>query len=393
MPSKEFLRPRLHGRRFDEGGIPLEFLGNLAVLQKMVLDVAKWRFLQSNPWRRRIPRGFTKDVHLKITELIEGNSVTPVITLSTTRPPSLMSYHGHQAYFDDAIECIINAMNAPEESIHSARNGALPRRYFDYFDRIGRNLQDGEAIDFSVPSGRVSARLDKERINYLLAISGTERDIEGVILRGSVSEVDLDKMTFEIQPIYGSKVTAPIPEQHFDAIVNAFNGYKQNTRVLVRGLARGEERYGSKRRLRTLERVEHVTLLNSLDVPARLDEFRDMRDGWADGIQHPSDWGNGYGKAPSHEGLDWLADKFTSEYPEDLPLPRAYPTPEGGVEMEWRLGRYDISLEVDFEGHVGEWNWVDLNSEEEGENALDMDDGGDWRWVAAELRRFIGGAN
>ena len=118
-----------------------------------------------------------------------------------------------------------------------------------------------------------------------------------------------------------------------------------------------------------------------------------MQDGWADGIQHPSEWGSGYGKAPSHQGLDWLADRFVSEYPDDLPLPRAYPTPEGGVELEWRIGRYDISLEVDIEGHAGEWNWVDLNSGDEGEKALDMDAGKDWEWVADELRHLIGGAH
>ncbi|MXY47133.1 MAG: hypothetical protein F4Y44_09140, partial [Chloroflexi bacterium] len=69
MPSKEFLRPRLQGRRFDDGGIPLEFLSDLAALQEMVLEVAKWRFLERNPERQRSPRGFTKDVHLKLTGL------------------------------------------------------------------------------------------------------------------------------------------------------------------------------------------------------------------------------------------------------------------------------------------------------------------------------------
>ena len=61
--------------------------------------------------------------------------------------------------------------------------------------------------------------------------------------------------------------------------------------------------------------------------------------------------------------------------------------------MEWTLGQYDISLEVDFENCSGEWNWVDLNSEDEGEKALNMDDTNDWKWVADELRRFVGGAD
>ncbi len=126
------------------------------------------------------------------------------------------------------------------------------------------------------------------------------------------------------------------------------------------------------------------------DVMEQLDDLRRLKDGWADGIQNPSDWGGGYGKSPSHDGLDWLADIFAREYPDDLPLPRIYPTPEGGAQMEWRLGWYDISLEVDFEDRVGEWNWVDLNSRDEGENTLNMDDPDTLGWIADELRRFSG---
>ena len=54
MPSVEFLCPRLIGARFEDGEIPLEFLRDLAALRKLVLDVAKWRFLAANPERARI---------------------------------------------------------------------------------------------------------------------------------------------------------------------------------------------------------------------------------------------------------------------------------------------------------------------------------------------------
>ena len=68
----------------------------------------------------------------------------------------------------------------------------------------------------------------------------------------------------------------------------------RGARFRVKGMGvyrRGELEY--------LMQVDDISLLHPLDVPARLDEFRDMKDGWADGMQHPSDWGNGYGRAPS----------------------------------------------------------------------------------------------
>ena len=126
-----------------------------------------------------------------------------------------------------------------------------------------------------------------------------------------------------------------------------------------------------------------------LDVPARLDEFRALRDGWADGMQYAGDWGNGYGKAPSPAGLDWLAAAFTHHYPQDAPLPYTYPTPEGGIQMEWSYGSQDISLEIDLETRQGEWCRLDLSSMDEAERNLTLDAAG-WQWLGAEVMRWAG---
>ena len=69
MSGVEFIRPRLIGPRFEDGEMPLEFLGDLAALGEMVIDVAKWRFLQENPWRRRVPKGFAGSVSLKLADV------------------------------------------------------------------------------------------------------------------------------------------------------------------------------------------------------------------------------------------------------------------------------------------------------------------------------------
>ena len=79
--------------------------------------------------------------------------------------------------------------------------------------------------------------------------------------------------------------------------------------------------------------VENPGLPHLLDVTARLDEFREIQDGWADGMQSAENWGNGYGKAPDHAGLDWLAGSFERHFPDDLPLPYTCPPPEGGVQI------------------------------------------------------------
>ena len=206
-----------------------------------------------------------------------------------------------------------------------------------------------------------------------------------VVLRGAVREIDKDTKSFQFQPIYGDKVLAFASKRVLDELDHILKEGADQERLLVKGV--GVYRYDE---LEYLMQVDDVSPLASLDVVAQLDELRHLKDGWGDGIQHPSGWGDGYGKAPRHDGLDWLAEIFAREYPYDLLLPRIYPTPEGGVQMEWRLGQYDISLEVDFDNRAGEWNWVDLNSQEEGESALNMDNADGWNWVADELRRFSG---
>lgn len=206
-----------------------------------------------------------------------------------------------------------------------------------------------------------------------------------VLLRGSVRNFSKKSKSFNIQPIFGDRVQAFATSSILNALHSSLKEDPEQARFLFKGV--GVFRSGE---LEYILQVDSVSRLHPLDVAAQLDDLRHLKDGWGDGIQHPSDWGNGYGKAPVHDELDWLAERFASEFPNDLPLPRIYPTPEGGVHMEWRLGRYDITLEVEFEQHTGEWNWVDLDSQQEGESALNMADTEDWTWLASELRRFSG---
>ena len=209
----------------------------------------------------------------------------------------------------------------------------------------------------------------------------TERE---VVLCGTVSDIDRSAGSFLLQPVYGFMVRASASEGILDEIDRALHEGGDDARLMVRGI--GVFRIND---LESLMRVDAVRLVVPTDIPAQLDELRNLKDGWADGIQHPSDWGSGYGKAPSHEGLDWLGDTLEREYPDHLPLPRIYPTPEGGVQMEWTLGRIDISLEIDLRDHTGYWHWVDVNDfDKEGEKALDLDDSDSWAWIAAEIRRL-----
>ena len=123
-----------------------------------------------------------------------------------------------------------------------------------------------------------------------------------------------------------------------------------------------------------------------MDIDRRLDELRELEDGWVDGIQAASDWGNGYGKAPSAEGLDWLSAQFAAHYDEELPKPYLYPMPEGGVQAEWSIGPNAPSLEIDLETHVAEWHNLNFDTDYASEKLLDLNDPDGWEWLANEVR-------
>ena len=389
MRGKEVLRPRLHGRRFEGGVIPLAFLKDLAALQEMVMDLAKWSYLQDNPDRKRIPNGFASDVCLQLTAL-EDCSATPVISLSPTEQTDSkpLEVLPHERHYTAAIRHIIDAVNAPESSVEDATNEPFPRKFFGHFSIFGRNLQDEEYIELRSPLLTGSAWLDRKKRQRLLAISRMEEHTQAVVLRGSVPEADQNSMRFELQQIHGHRIRGRIPERYFDTIKEAFVSYRDGARLLVEGVGR----YNQQGRLLRLDSVERVMALEPLDVTAQLDGLRNLKDGWADGVQYAGDWGKGYGKAPSHVGLDWLSARLADEYPDDLPRPYIYPTPEGAVQLEWPIGSNEAEIEVNLIDHSGEWYRSDVASDDEDEKTLDLNDANSWAWIVAELRRLSGDA-
>ena len=201
-----------------------------------------------------------------------------------------------------------------------------------------------------------------------------------IAIRGEITDLDQHGMTFKLQPIHGrNKVSGPVPEQCYAAFLKAFNGYKNRARVLIEGIPEDIGARNPHDSPLALQSVERVTILHPLDVPARLDELRNMRDGWHEGD----------GKAPPHSGLDWLSHAFRRQYPADLPLPYTSPTFDGGVQCEWTIGQFYIEIEIDLNARKGDWIRFDENSDFsvfEDEEILNLDDPSAWAWMAAKIR-------
>ena len=125
-----------------------------------------------------------------------------------------------------------------------------------------------------------------------------------------------------------------------------------------------------------------------LDIVRQLAEMKALKDGWANGMQPAYQWGEGYGKAPDSHGLDWLAEKFAVNYAADLPRPYLYPTPGGGVQAEWSLGTYEVSLEIDLIAHSAEWHCLDVQTDQSDELNLNLEQEDAWMHVSTRLRQL-----
>jgi hypothetical protein len=371
MKIQEYLRPRLVGPRFERHAIPLEFLRDLAVLEEMIVEVAKWKFLEDHPGRKRSPRGFADGITLTLSAVEDGSAVAVIALLlgSAVSQPN-------QVYFEQARAAIIGAIGAVAEN--QPVTAFLPEKALAYFDRFGRSLREGEAIEFPAPNpGDRPARLTKEvRRKLLLASSEVKELTEEIQIRGAIHEANLWTMSFEIMLADGSVIPAPIASQHLDSILEAFHGFRQGVKVLLQGVGK----YNRLERLQAIDSVEHLTLLDPQDIPARLEELKMLKDGWLDGR----------GSAPSAVGLDWLANVFEGRYSEDLPLPYVYPVAEGGVQLEWSLQRQEASLEIDLEQKRGEWHVLDLNTGQEESKQLNLAEETAWNWLIARLTGIAG---
>jgi hypothetical protein len=366
LNSDEFLKPRLTGKRFDDHTIPLELLEDFAALEELLIEVAKWIYLNENTDRRRVPRGFADGVALKLSS-IENGSVIPNILLVST---SLGLFPNHnQQYFEKAKQNILLSIDAAgkEEQVTTF----IPENLLVYFNRIGKRLKDDETIDFS-PGSKLEAKLNKvTRKRLVLASSKISEVTNETTIRGTIPEVDKNKQTFTLLANNGQRVAARLEEPHSATVLEAFNSYESRSRVLISGVGR----FDKNDKLISFESIEHISILDPLDIPSRLEELSNLENGWL----------NGEGTGIKKEHLIWFADIFENNYNPALPLPYLYPTPSGGIQAEWSFETWDISLNIDLNHKSGFYHSLNHNSDEEMEASFDLTKNSDWQMLNQKL--------
>ena len=112
-----------------------------------------------------------------------------------------------------------------------------------------------------------------------------------------------------------------------------------------------------------------------LNITLQLEQLKSLADGWFDG--------DGVRFQP--ERLDWLAGLLEPRFAGHLPLPRLYPTIEGNVLAEWRIGNRDLSLEIDLFRESAYWHDYDLLTRESEDRDLDLTRVEDLDWLVTQF--------
>ena len=123
-------------------------------------------------------------------------------------------------------------------------------------------------------------------------------------------------------------------------------------------------------------------------ITARLARLKTLVDRKADRNVPEELWDKRVGKPPDQSGLDWLSGQFSAHYSSELPKPSLYPTRIGGVQAEWTIGPYEVSLNFDLTTQLAKWDVLNFDTDETEERQLDMGDHSGWSWLAGELRRL-----
>ena len=374
MQHLDFLIPRLTGKRFDDHTLPLEILKDFAALEEMIVEVAEWKFLQEHSDRKRV-RNFSKDLELHLSGVEPGSSKPVFVLAFLGLFPSV-----NAKYFEQARTEIISAIAQAAQG----QTPNLPPQFLSYFDRFGRGLREDERMEFDGGNNAIVALTPDVR-KRLVKSSKVEVWTEELTLRGRICEMDQAKGSFHLELKDGTKLQAPTADQHLATVLEAFNDYRNGANVLLQGVVKKDRQD----HMKSFESVEHISLLDPLDVTLRLEEIADLKDGWLDGK----------GIAPNPEKLRWLAKAFDNSFKADLPLPHLYPTPEGNIQAEWSLKDWEVTLEIDLTTHQAMYQAICMAEQAAGqlphasthEHTLALEENEGWTQLNDALTQ-VGGA-
>lgn len=316
--------------------MPVETLGELSAYRDLVFGVAKELFRTAHPTRQRVPRGFAERLQLRLRS-VESGSVIPV--LERVAPTgALLAADDEFTEARDMIEEAVSAVAAGADL-----PGTFPRDTLVLFNRFGQTLRSDEAIELRRGNGTNGAQYTRDvRKTLVLKQRHTFQDeVEDI---GWISALDADHMSCHIRLRMGAPgaIPAPLDEVTFAAVKEVLEPIGEGPPVHVSGIGV----FDSDQRLIRFDAIHDVSVLEDADELARLDRRFDEL------AALPAGWLDGEGAALNGVVLDRARRILAELLSFDVPRPRVFPTPEGGVQAEWTVAGHEVSVTFEPDGRL-----------------------------------------
>ena len=107
-----------------------------------------------------------------------------------------------------------------------------------------------------------------------------------------------------------------------------------------------------------------------------IDKLAGLKDGWLDG----------YGYKPSRLLLDWFTRSY-EEIEDEIPYPYIFPTPDGGINLEWNLPNIDAEMEIP-PSKIGEFFFTYNDSLDAKEDLFDLNKKEEWNRFVSLFKKY-----
>lgn len=336
---------KFEGGRFEQPGLPVSVMAEIIIYQDLVLRAARAVFFREYPLRQRLPKGFKDRYQLRLSQLRTGS----VATLLDRDTDQML----HDDEFSEAETHVTNIVRA------AASRESLPTLAgFDLssMNRLGKTLELNERIVLH-PRTNNHATLNATARQHIATYTYKPPPRLGRLV-GRVTEINAAKSTFTLWVnAHSSFCTGSFDAKEYLPLLKEVLTEDIHTgpEITVRGdvtfsydgLPRGWKRLALLSK--TTEERQH--LLERLRK--QIEEMATLEDTWFDADS----------KKPSSAALMTARSIFQSLKDTttigSFLIPVAFPTPTGGISLEWITDRINIDINILSSGNQSDlsyWN-------------------------------------
>ncbi|MFF0339677.1 hypothetical protein [Kribbella sp. NPDC004875] len=318
----------MSGGRYERPGLPLASAEELRRYERLVGRLARSLFMRDHRHRKRAPRGFTTSVVLRLTA-IESGSVIPVLERDNT---STDDFAEIPDYYESARQLINSALRTLDSPI-GRLDPDFPVDCLKDFAAFGRGLRDDEVIEFWDEQNKQPARFNvaaRRKIQTLASLDHLEVEL---VLQGQITGLRSSPQQFDfVQAGTGRRIIGTFSDPATWDDLRDFQGYAERAPMASLAVVADQSQNGE---ILAISEVLNVEAALPIEWAKRIEELSQLRSSWLHDGTPP----------PSPDALDAAEQLLLACVDDNIKRPGIFPTPDGGIQLEWALDNVEIEIE------------------------------------------------